>query len=127
MESWVACDLTCQLVSTKNYNSQSTGRTHLAPVVQKVDSATRWINLYQWITQLVSQILIRLIVIYPVDSAIQRLNNRGQGPVVRTPVCANPGFNFNPGFFSFLLKALFQIISSILFRVSNHQFLGKEN
>ena len=27
--------------------------------------------------QLVSQILIRWIVIYPVDSAIQRLNNRG--------------------------------------------------
>ena len=46
MESWVACGLTCHLVSTKNYNSQSTGRTHLAPVVQKVDSATRWINLY---------------------------------------------------------------------------------
>ena len=30
------------------------------------------------ITQLVSLILIRRIVIYPVDSAIQRLNNRGQ-------------------------------------------------
>ena len=127
MESWVACGLTCQLVSTKNYNSQSTGRTHLAPVVQKVDSASRWINLYQWITQLVSQILIRWIVIYPVDGAIQRLNSRSQGPVVRTPVWANPGFNFNPGFFSFLSKALFQIISSILFRVSNHQILGKEN
>ena len=28
--------------------------------------------------QLVSPILIRWIVIYPVDSAIQRLNNRGQ-------------------------------------------------
>ena len=32
----------------------------------------------QWIVQLVSQILIHWIVIYPVDSAIQRLNNRGQ-------------------------------------------------
>ena len=31
----------------------------------------------QWIAQLVSLILIRWIVIYPVDSAIQRLNNRG--------------------------------------------------
>ena len=30
----------------------------------------------QWITQLVSQVLIRWIVTYPVDSAIQRLNNR---------------------------------------------------
>ena len=43
----------------------------------------RWIALsggqisIQWIAQLVSQILIRWIVIYPVDSAIQRLNNRG--------------------------------------------------
>ena len=31
------------------------------------------------ITQLVSPILIHWIVIYPVDSAIQRLNNRGLG------------------------------------------------
>ena len=27
-------------------------------------------------------------------------------PVVRTPVSANPGLNFNPGFFFFLSKAL---------------------
>ena len=32
----------------------------------------------QWIGQLVSLILIRWIVIYPVDSTIQRLNNWGQ-------------------------------------------------
>ena len=32
----------------------------------------------RWIVQLVSLILIRWIVIYPVDSTIQRLNNRGQ-------------------------------------------------
>ena len=31
----------------------------------------------QWIVQLFSPILIRWIVIYPVDSAIRRLNNRG--------------------------------------------------
>ena len=31
----------------------------------------------QWIVQLVSLILIHLIVIYPMDSAIQRLNNPG--------------------------------------------------
>ena len=31
----------------------------------------------QWTVQLVSQILIRWIVIYPVDSGIQRLNNWG--------------------------------------------------
>ena len=45
----------------------------------------RWIALstgsifIQWIIQLVSLKLIHWIVIYPVDSAIQRLNNRGQG------------------------------------------------
>ena len=45
--------------------------THLALVVEKVKNAIHWI------AQLVSLILIRWIVIYPVDSAIQRLNNRG--------------------------------------------------
>ena len=38
-----------------------------------------------------------------------------QGPVVRTPVGANPGLNFNPGFFFFLSKALYRIILSIFF------------
>ena len=37
-----------------------------------------------WTVKLVSQILIRWIVIYPVDSAIQRLTNRGLAPVVQT-------------------------------------------
>ena len=42
----------------------------LALVVQTLDSAIHWIkNL--------SLILIHLIVIYPVDSAIQCLNNQG--------------------------------------------------
>ena len=50
-----------------------------------------------------------------------------QGPVVRTPVSANPGLNFNPGFFFFLSKALSRMIFSILFRVSNHQIVGKDN
>ena len=49
------------------------------------------------------------------------------GPVVRTPVSANPGLNFNWGFFIFLSKALFQIIFSVLFRVSNYQIVAKEN
>ena len=44
---------------------------NLAPTVQKVDSAI------QWIVQLVSLILIHWIVIYPMDSAIQLLNNWG--------------------------------------------------
>ena len=29
------------------------------------------------------------------------------GPVVRTPVSANPGLNFNPGFYIFLIKSTF--------------------
>ena len=49
------------------------------------------------------------------------------GPVVRRPVSANLGLNFNPGFFLLLSKALSQIIFTILFRVSNHQIVGKEN
>ena len=49
------------------------------------------------------------------------------GPVVRTPVSANPRLNFNPGFVFFLSKALPRIIFSILFGVSNHQILGKKN
>ena len=43
------------------------------------------------------------------------------------PVTANPGLNFNLGFVFFLSKALSGIIFSILFRVSNHQIVGKEN
>ena len=42
-------------------------------------------------------------------------------------VSANSGLNFNPGFLSFLSKALSRIIFSILFRVSNHQIVGKES
>ena len=48
------------------------------------------------------------------------------GPVVGTAVSVNPGLNFNAGFFIFLSKALSWIIFSILFRVSNHQVVGKE-
>ena len=50
-----------------------------------------------------------------------------QGPVVRTPVTANPGLNFNPRFFFCLLKALSRITFFILFRVSNHGIVPKEN
>ena len=49
----------------------------LALVVQKMDKAIHWINLYPLDSQLVSQILIRRIVVCPVESAIQRLNNPG--------------------------------------------------
>ena len=45
-------------------------------VVQKVDHANHWINLYPVVKVTdFPNILIRWIVIYPVDSAIQRLNN----------------------------------------------------
>ena len=50
-----------------------------------------------------------------------------QSPAVRMPVSANPGLNFNLGFLILLSKELSQIIFSILFRVSNHQIVGKEN
>ena len=43
-----------------------------APLVQMLDSAIHWI------TQLVLLVFIRWIVIYPLDSAIHRLNNWGQ-------------------------------------------------
>ena len=49
------------------------------------------------------------------------------GPVVRTLVSANPGLNFNPGFFFFLSNALSRIIFYIFFSISNHQIVGKEN
>ena len=60
-------------------------------------------------------------IIQMLDSAIN------QGRVVRTPVSANPGLNFNPAFFFMLSKALSWIIFAILFRVSNYQIVGKEN
>ena len=55
------------------------------------------------------------------------VQNNDLGPVVRTPVSANLGLNFNLGFFFLLFKAVSRIIFSILFRVSNHQIVGKEN
>ena len=44
------------------------------PVVQTFDSAIHKVKSIQWITELVSLILIRWIGIHPVDSAIQRSN-----------------------------------------------------
>ena len=49
------------------------------------------------------------------------------GPVVRRPISANSGLNFNLGFFLFCSKTFSQIIFSILFRASNHQIVGKKN
>ena len=50
-----------------------------------------------------------------------------QGPVVRRPISANPGLNFNPGFFFFCSKIFSRVISSLLFGASNHQFVGTKN
>ena len=49
-----------------------------APVVQTSDSATHRINHYPADSVMISVILIRWMVIYLVDSAIRRLNNRDQ-------------------------------------------------
>ena len=55
-------------------------------------------------------------------------NPNSQDPVVRRPISANPGLNFNLGFFFFCSKAFFRIIFSILFRAPNHQqCIGKKN
>ena len=47
--------------------------------------------------------------------------------VVRRPISANTGLNFNLGFFFFCSKEFFRIIFSILFRPSNHQAVDKKN
>ena len=49
-----------------------------APVVQTLDSAIHRINHYQRISIMETNCAIHWIEIYPVDSAIRPLNNRGQ-------------------------------------------------
>ena len=49
------------------------------------------------------------------------------GPVVRRPISANPGLNFNLRFFIPLLKSLFGKIFSVLFKASNSHTLDKKN
>ena len=51
----------------------------------------------------------------------------GQNLVVRRPISANPGSNFNPGLFFFSSKAFSRTIFSIIFRVANHQIVDKKN
>ena len=51
--------------------------TYQAPVVQKV------VRTIHWIMQLDCLTLIRWIAIYPMDTAIQRLNNWGLGEMAR--------------------------------------------
>ena len=49
------------------------------------------------------------------------------GPVVRRPISANPGLNFNLGFYFFCSKSFFRIIFSIPFIASDHQIMDKNN
>ena len=49
------------------------------------------------------------------------------GPVVRRPISAYPGLNFNPGLFFFSSKPFSRTIFSIIFRVANHQIVDKKN
>ena len=49
------------------------------------------------------------------------------GPVVRRPISAYPGLNFNPGLFFVSSKAFSWTIFSIIFRVANHQMIKRTN
>ena len=63
----------CESLSSTIFSmSCLVNEANLAPTVQKVDSAI------QWIVELVSLILIHWIEIYPMESAIQLLNNWGR-------------------------------------------------
>ena len=55
------------------------------------------------------------------------IHGKELGPVVRRPISANPGLNFNPGFFFFCSKAFSWINFSILFIASTHQIVDKKN
>ena len=48
------------------------------------------------------------------------------GPVVQRPISANPGLNFNPGFYISLFKICFGIILPIVFKAFNHQIVVKK-
>ena len=89
------------------------------------------VNETEWSSLLARTLtLILYISIWKFDFGPETLpglsRNGPQGPVVRTPVSANPELNFNPDFFFFLSKALSRIIFSFLFRASSHQIMGKE-
>ena len=49
------------------------------------------------------------------------------GPVFLKPISANPGLNFNLGFYTSLFDSLFGIIFSTLYGASNHQIVDKKN
>ena len=63
----------------------------LAPVVQKLNSVMHWINHYP------VDMAIGLRTTYPVNIAIQLLNNRGQGPVSqKSPEPFGPEIKYSP-------------------------------
>ena len=54
--------------------------------------------------------------------------NKNLGPVVRTPVSANPGLNFNQGFFFLSSKELSRMIFYIFLEYPIIKlYIGKEN
>ena len=59
-------------------------------------------------------------------AALKR-NAKYQGPVVRRRIGANPGLNFNPGFYISLFKSRFGIIFPIPFSVFNHLIVQNKN
>ena len=73
----------------------------------------------------VRPLVVRVLVVRPL--IVRVLVVRPLGPVVRRPISANPGLNFNPGFFFFCSKVFSRVISSLLFRASNHQIVGRKN
>jgi len=67
----IYCFIYCHSSSSLSQSVYIGNSKVLAPVVQTLDSAIHWI------TQLVLLLFICWIVIYPVDSAIHRLNTWG--------------------------------------------------
>ena len=94
-------------------------------MIKQSVNETEWSSLLARTLTLILYISIRKFDFGP--ETLPGLSRNGpQGPVVRTPVSANPELNFNPDFFFFLSKALSRIIFSFLFRASSHQIVGKE-
>ena len=103
----------------------------LLPLLRVVGFHSKLVHILLLQTSLVPKqfnVFMRTFGLVLLKRATREARNRNlQCPVVRTPVSANPGLNFNLGFFFFLSKAFSWIIFSIFFRVSNHHIVGKEN